>query len=87
MEKSDICNRVLTALEKIERCIDEIDRRLDGMESSLKNIQVSGKHMDTHIEFVETVYSSVKNPFHYIMDRISSIPYVTFTEPRVIKSD
>ncbi len=87
MNEIDICNRVISQLEKIERRLDDIDKRLDGMESSLKNIQDSGKNMDTHIEFVETVYSSVKSPFHYIMDRISSIPYVTFTEPRVIKSD
>jgi hypothetical protein len=41
--------------------------------------------MENHIEFVETIYDNIKMPFHYILDKVTPIAYISsFTEPNQI---
>ena len=55
-----------------------VEERLDKLEKSVKlildkldDIKTDTKRMDTHILFVENIYTSIKKPFHYLMNMTS----------------
>ena len=50
--------------ERINRIEEKVDRILELLEKDCKK-------MVDHIDFVETVYDSVKMPFYYVMDKVS----------------
>jgi len=47
-------------LQNIEKLLSEIDEKLDKLNKSCSN-------MDEHINFVESVYDTMKKPFSYIL--------------------
>ncbi len=53
-------NEIINILKKIEE-------RLDNIEYVLQMNQKSAKKMDEHIEFVDSVYDSVRKPFCKIL--------------------
>ena len=53
-------NEIINILKRIEE-------RLDKIENILEMNQKSAKKMDEHIEFVDTVYDTVRNPFCKIL--------------------
>ena len=66
-------NRDITErLDRIENNLSEIMKQLD-------HIKKSGKHMDSHIDFVNSVYSTVRYPLNSIMSRFGkkSLPMIT----------
>jgi hypothetical protein len=60
-------------LNLILRKLEDLDRRMILIE---KNV---GK-MDGHIDFVESVYNSVKSPFHRVMNMIQGSSHVPLIE-------
>lgn len=65
--------------------LNRIEKRLDTIETVLGPIRSSSTHMENHIEFVETIYDNIKMPFHYILDKVTPIAYISsFTEPKQI---
>lgn len=53
-------------LETIEKKLDDIDERLAKCENSCYN-------MDTHINFVEATYDSLRSPLNYIQTKFSAL--------------
>jgi hypothetical protein len=47
--------------------LKRIEERLDNIERVLELNQKSAKKMDEHIEFVDTVYDTVRKPFSKIL--------------------
>ena len=47
--------------------LKRIEERLDNIERILELNQKSAKKMDEHIEFVDTVYDTVRKPFSKIL--------------------
>lgn len=56
-------------LDILEENIKELDRKLDRI---LEILEKDVKKMSDHIDFVEHVYTNVKSPFLFIMDRINN---------------
>ena len=52
----DKINELLERVKNLEAILERIVDRTE-------NIQISAQKMDTHINFVEDIYSVVKNPF------------------------
>lgn len=50
-------------LEKLELIL----ARLETVEQRLQRLEGSAENMDTHIDFVTTVYQRVQAPFHALM--------------------
>jgi chromosome segregation ATPase len=69
-----ILNEILNRLINIEKRITIIEDNLvnnnqlsENIEENLLKIHKSTKNMDEHIDFVENVYSVVKNPFTSVL--------------------
>ena len=60
-------NEIIIILKKIEE-------RLDKIEYVLEMNQKSAKKMDEHIEFVDTVYDTVRKPFSNILSYYNGTP-------------
>ena len=54
-------NNIDERLTNLEKSVDLILQKLD-------KINKDTSRMDTHISFVENIYSHIKTPFHYIMN-------------------
>ena len=64
---------------------EEIHKKLDKI---LELLEKDCKKMTDHIDFVETVYDTIKTPFNYIMDTVSNIVpniYLSNVNPSKIK--
>jgi len=58
-------------LEVLEKKIDEIDLKLITILELLQNdIRPNCKKMSSHIDFVDKVYDTVKNPLGYICSKV-----------------
>ena len=57
-------------LEILEKDMKELDRKLDRI---LEILEKDVKKMSDHIDFVENVYTNVKTPFLFLMDRLSNV--------------
>jgi hypothetical protein len=57
--------------EKILFALRSIDERIDSLEEKIIIIGEKCDKMDNHINFINSVYDSVKTPFHYIMNCIT----------------
>jgi hypothetical protein len=51
-----------------EMKLDRIEKKLDKI---VELLEKDCKKMVDHIDFVETVYDTVKMPFYYVMDKVS----------------
>jgi len=60
---------IVERLEILEKDIKELDRKMDRI---LEILETDIKKMNDHIDFVEQVYTNVKSPFLFIMDRINN---------------
>jgi hypothetical protein len=54
--------------DTLEERVHRIDKKLDRV---IELLEKDCKKMVDHIDFVETVYDSVKMPFYYVMDKVS----------------
>lgn len=56
-------------MEKILEKLKSIEDRLTSIEDRLDRIEHSSKNMDTHIEFVNDTYSTLRGPLNYVSDK------------------
>lgn len=56
--------------QKVISMLSDIMDRLDRIEDRLSRLEGSGQKMDSHIDFVEGIYSMVRRPFHGVMSFI-----------------
>lgn len=70
LESNEKINVILEKLELIES-------KLDNLIEQNKKISKETQRMDSHVTFVEGVYDMVKSPFHFMMNRINKISYLT----------
>jgi hypothetical protein len=47
----------------------DLEKKMDRI---LELLETDCKKMSDHIDFVENVYDSVKNPFNYVMDKVKN---------------
>ena len=62
-----------TSLERIERKIDLIIKRLDDLECKTAHVETSCDRMDSHIGFVESVYSNCRHPLNWLLQKIGGL--------------
>jgi len=55
--------------EKLEKDMEKLNEKLDRI---LEILEKDVKKMSDHIDFVEQVYTHVKSPFLYLMDRVNN---------------
>jgi chromosome condensin MukBEF complex kleisin-like MukF subunit len=55
----------MSELANIMEQLKQINERLEKLEKS-------SDKMSNHIDFVENIYTRIKYPFHFIMDKIST---------------
>jgi hypothetical protein len=68
--------REMLLLEKIEKLEKMLEKKLDTIE---KNTQ----RMKDHINFVEKTYEKVKTPFHFLMDKVNTLPFLSFKKSEI----
>tara|TARA_B100000900_G_C20371775_1_gene630718 strand:- start:151 stop:393 length:243 start_codon:yes stop_codon:yes gene_type:complete len=58
-------------LDNIDSKIKELEVKLDKIIDLLENnVKPNCEKMNSHIDFIDGVYDTVKNPLHYICDKI-----------------
>ena len=57
-------------IENLETKMDIIILTLQRIEKKLSDVEVSCDGMDGHIEFVESVYSTVRHPLNFLVKKI-----------------
>lgn len=69
--KEDI-KKVEEKVDKLQNDITRLHEKLDKMDELLqKDIGPSCNKMGNHIEFVECVYTNVKSPLGYLVDKVN----------------
>lgn len=57
-------------LSALEKDIKELDGKMDRI---LEIMEKDVKKMSDHIDFVEQVYTNVKSPFLFLMNRVTNV--------------
>jgi hypothetical protein len=63
-------------MNDIERIETKLDRVLELLEKDCKK-------MSDHIDFVESIYETVKLPFNFMITNVKNIMYSTYVEPQI----
>lgn len=61
--------------EELKNKVDTMNDKIDKLLELFEIQSTDCKKMSEHIDFVETVYESVKHPFYYIMNAVSPSSY------------
>lgn len=69
----EILNKIEHILNKIEIIESKIDNLLEQNVEISKNTQ----RMDSHITFVENIYSNIKSPFHFLMNKVNTLSNIS----------
>jgi hypothetical protein len=83
-KKINSTDNITQSVEDINTRLDRIEKMLITIEELLNPIIESSNNMNNHIDFIETIYDRIKSPFHFIMDRITNNPLVTYIDPSII---
>ena len=62
---------IIIKLELIFDKIQIIENKILNIENKLLEIQTNTVKMDEHVNFVNNIYSQVKYPFHFLMNKIN----------------
>ena len=73
-ELNDKIKDIESTLTQVSFKLNEVSNTLHDVNYKIDKINKSTKNMDEHISFVEAVYSSVSNPFYYILNKVSRQP-------------
>lgn len=57
----------------ILRELRELRNEIKDIKNELKVIKKGTDRMETHISFVDSVYDSIKHPFHFLMDTVRKV--------------
>jgi archaellum component FlaC len=69
--KEDI-KRVEEKVDKLQNDVSKLHNKLDNLDKLLQNdIAPSCSKMGNHIDFVECVYTNVKSPLGYLVDKVN----------------
>lgn len=60
-------------MERVDRKLDAILEKLAILETRLQRLELSCRAMDSHIGFVEGVYSTVRAPMDYVASKVSQL--------------
>lgn len=71
--------RVEEAISKLSKKIDMVLELLQNQINDLNNVNGSCKKMNDHIDFVENVYTHVKNPLGYIIGNVNKLMRIDST--------
>ena len=71
--------REMLLLEKIEKLKKMLEKKLDTINTIEKNTQ----RMEDHINFVEKTYEKVKTPFHFLMDKVNTLPFLSYKKSEI----
>jgi len=64
---------IISKLNDLEKKINEIDDKLDNINYKIDNNIINNcEKMGGHVDFVEKVYDSVKNPLQFISNTFSN---------------
>jgi hypothetical protein len=73
--------------EAILEKLDEMNKRLERIERKLGVVEESCSSMDSHIGFVEGLYTTLQSPLHYVVSRITgydeSLPAAPSSQKRI----
>ena len=72
--------------EEILEKLNIILVKLAKIEKDIEYLKKGNDNMSEHISFVDNVYTSVKNPFYYILNKIKPIDNIP-EKPRMITND
>jgi uncharacterized protein YaaN involved in tellurite resistance len=67
-------------LDKILSKIQTIDERLDLLFAKMEHMDKQGEKLDSHIDFIETVYDTVRHPMSTVISMISTTKLPEITE-------
>lgn len=73
-------NVIYNKISNLENKLDNIENKLNKLLDKfqiLDELQPQCKKMTEHIDFVEGVYDKVKQPMHFIFDKISQLKNIT----------
>ena len=77
-----------TKLTTIDSKMNNINSRLDTIETVLKGpLQENTEKMKHHIDFVEDVYETVRNPLTFVCNKVNSLVYSTSENTGYISSN
>ena len=62
---------ILSRLDKMQADIDRIQKDVTDIKDSVKHLSPMVENMDNHVEFVNSVYSRVERPFHFVCNKVS----------------
>ena len=72
--KDDI-KRLEEKLDQIQETINNLHTRIDGFEETMtgevSDVKEKCEKMESHIDFIERVYSNVKSPMGYLVDKVN----------------
>jgi archaellum component FlaC len=70
-DKNKDYNQIINLLLSLHSKVDSLGSELQTIKVRLNSLQGNCSRMDNHIDFVETVYESVRHPLEFIRKRIS----------------
>ena len=74
MWNEEILISIYNDIQNLKKEIKEIKEKMNEIETSTNN-------MDKHITFVESVYTTVKSPFHFLLNTVEIIRKRTSLSP------
>lgn len=58
----------------------EIVRKLEEHDRKINDILGGTQKMESHITFIDSIYDQIKTPFHFLMDKVSTIKRTNLLE-------
>ena len=62
-------------IEKIDvmiKKIEDVEKRIECLEKSTKHVRKSCSKMDNHINFIDSIYMSIRRPLDYICSKFGN---------------
>jgi hypothetical protein len=66
-----ILTQLTQKMDWLTQTIDDLSHKTDALTLQLGSLTASCSRMDTHIDFVDTVYSTVRRPLDIVLNLVS----------------
>ena len=70
--------RVEEIISKLSKKVDTVLELLQNQIDDLQDVNGSCKKMNDHIDFVENVYTHVKNPLGYVIENVTKLMQIDY---------
>ena len=77
-------DKIKKQLDRIENLLVQINNKIDSHECRLGKIEASSSKMDSHIDFIEETYTTLKNPLNFVKKNVERI--MGKTETKILPS-